>query len=86
MADEMMLIVCRACRKGVIFMTALGSLVGKRGKIEDFEAFVAQHYVDCWDGIPDFLGIGFEIGSEADLGHGVMLEAAKSSEGSKSAN
>lgn len=73
----MMLIVCRACRKGVIFMTALGPSVRKRGTIDGFEAFVTQHYVDCWDGIPDFFAKGFEIGFEADLGHGVILEAAK---------
>lgn len=84
MADEMMLIVCRACRKGVIFMTVLGSSpVRKRGTLEDFEAFVTQHYLDCWDGIPDFLAIGFEIGSEADLGHGVTLESATKPEAPK---
>lgn len=80
MADEMMLIVCRACRKGVIFMTALGSLVGKRGTLEGFEAFVTQHYSDCWGGIPDYFTKGFEIGSEADLGHGVTLESSKTKE------
>ena len=72
-----MLIVCRCCRKAVIFMTALGGSVGHRGTIEAFEAFITQHYEECWEGIPAFLAKAFEIGSEADLGHGVTLEAAR---------
>lgn len=86
MADEMMLIVCRRCRKAVIFMTALGGLVGHRGTIDGFEAFISQHYTECWDGIPMFLAKAFEIGSEADLGHGVTLELARAETDAESHN
>lgn len=77
MADEMMLIVCRRCRKGIIFMAALGSLIGSRGTIEGAESFIVHHYQECWSGMPVLLPIAFEFGSEADLGHGVELESPR---------
>lgn len=80
MADDMLLLICRRCRKGIILMTRLGESCASRGTDAGREAFVEQHWIECWDRVDNFFQIAFETGSEADLGHGVTLEAVKAKE------
>lgn len=80
MADDMLLLICRRCRKGIILMTRLGEGCASRGTNQSREAFIEQHWIECWDRMDDFFRIAFELGCEADLGHGVKLESARGSE------